>query len=34
MTPVEASNKKNERVVYFNLYGDMEHIKIRNRNLK
>ena len=24
MTPVEASNKKNEGIVYFNLYGDME----------
>ena len=24
MTPAEASNKKNEGVVYFNLYGDME----------
>ena len=24
MTPTEASNKKNEGVVYFNLYGDME----------
>ena len=27
MTPVEASNKKNEGVVYFNLYGDMETLK-------
>ena len=26
MTPVEASNKKNERVVFFNLYGDTEQI--------
>ena len=25
MTPVEASKKKNEGIVYFNLYGDMEH---------
>lgn len=24
MTPVEASKKKNEETVYFNLYGDME----------
>ena len=24
MTPIEASKKKNEGVVYFNLYGDME----------
>ena len=24
MTPTEACNKKNEGVVYFNLYGDME----------
>ena len=24
MTPTEASNKKNEGTVYFNLYGDME----------
>ena len=24
MTPAEACNKKNEWVVYFNLYGDME----------
>ena len=24
MTPVDASNKKNKGVVYFNLYGDME----------
>ena len=27
MTPVEASNKKNEGTVYFNLYGDMETSK-------
>ena len=26
MTPTEASKKKNEGVVYFNLYGDMEQI--------
>ena len=25
MTPVEASKKKNQEIVYFNLYGDMEH---------
>ena len=27
MTPVEASNKRNEGTVYFNLYGDMEPLK-------
>ena len=27
MTPVEASKKKNEGLVYFNLYGDMETSK-------
>ena len=27
MTPVEASKKKNEGTVYFNLYGDMETSK-------
>ena len=26
MTPVEASKKKNEGTVYFNLYGDMEQL--------
>ena len=26
MTPVEASKKKNESIVYFNLYGDMEQL--------
>ena len=26
MTPVEASKKKNESTVYFNLYGDMEQL--------
>ena len=35
MTPIEASKKKNEGVVYFNLYGDMETLKqkpeIQNR---
>ena len=25
MTPVEASKKKNERTMYFNLYGDMRN---------
>ena len=24
MTPIEASKKENEGIVYFNLYGDME----------
>ena len=27
MTPIEASKKKNEGLVYFNLYGDMEILK-------
>ena len=26
MTPVEASKRKNESTVYFNLYGDMEQL--------
>ena len=26
MTPVEASKKKNESTLYFNLYGDMEQL--------
>ena len=26
MTPIEASKKKNESTVYFNLYGDMEQL--------
>ena len=26
MTPVEASKKKNEKTVYFNLYGDMKQL--------
>ena len=26
MTPVEASKKKNESTVYFNLYGNMEQL--------
>ena len=25
MTPTEASKKKNQGIVYFNLFGDMEH---------
>ena len=33
MTPIEASNKKNEGTVYFNLYGDMETSK-QKPNLK
>ena len=28
MTPLEASKKKNESIVYFNLYGDMEQFKV------
>ena len=31
MTPVEASNKNNEGVVYFNLYGDMETSKQKQK---
>ena len=27
MTPVEASDKRNEGTVYFNLYGDIETLK-------
>ena len=26
MTPIEASKKKNESTMYFNLYGDMEKL--------
>ena len=26
MTPIEASKKKNEGMVYLNLYGDMEQL--------
>ena len=33
MIPVEASKKKNESIVFFNLYGDMEHL-ISNPKLK
>ena len=25
MNPIKASKKKNEGIVYFNLYGDVEH---------
>ena len=28
MTPTEASKNKNKGVVYFNLYGDMEHSQL------
>ena len=31
MTPIEASKKKNEGVVYFNLYGDMETLKQKQK---
>ena len=31
MTPVEASKKKNESTVYFNLYGDMEQLSSKPR---
>ena len=31
MTPVEASRKKNESIVYFNLYGDMEQLASKRR---
>ena len=31
MTPVEASKKKNEGLVYFNLYGDMETLKQKQK---
>ena len=31
MTPVEASKKKNESTVYFNLYGDMEQFSSKPR---
>ena len=29
MSPTEASKKKNEGVVYFNLYGDMEQLPFK-----
>ena len=38
MTPIEASKKKNDGIVYFNLYGDMEPMsskpkfKVNNNN--
>ena len=28
-TPVEASNRKNESTVYFNLYGDIEQLSFK-----
>ena len=28
MTPVEASKKKNENAVYYNLYGDMKQLSL------
>ena len=31
MTPVEASKKKNEGIVYFNLYGNMEQLSSKPR---
>ena len=31
MTPIEASKKKNERTVYFNLYGYMEQLSSKPR---
>ena len=31
MTPVEASKKKNESTVYFNLYGNMEQLLSKPR---
>ena len=31
MTPTEASKKKNKGVVYFNLYGDMEHSQLSSK---
>ena len=31
MTPIEASKKKNEGVVYFNLYDDMETLKQKQK---
>ena len=31
MTPVEASKKKNESTVYFNLYGNMEQLSSKPR---
>ena len=34
MTPIEASKKKNEGTVYFNLYGDMEPLKLSKQKPK
>ena len=31
MTPVEASKKKNESALYFNLYGDMEQLSSKRK---
>ena len=31
MTPIEASKKKNESAVYFNLYGDMKQLSPKPR---
>ena len=31
MTPAEASKKKNESTVYFNLYGNMEQLLSKPR---
>ena len=31
MTPVEASERKNESTVYFNLYDDMEQLSSKPR---
>ena len=31
MTPVEASKKKNESTVYFNLYGNMEQLSSKHK---
>ena len=31
MTPIEASKKKNESAVYFNLYGDMKQLSPKSR---
>ena len=31
MTPVEASKKKNENTVYFNLYGDLKQLSSKSK---
>ena len=31
MTPVEASEKKNESTVYFNLFGDVEQLSLKHK---